>query len=56
MQTRLLEFIKYKTNGKQSDFARLLGWSPQYLYKLLQGSIGIHPIITMLEKFPELNT
>lgn len=55
MNTRLLEFIQYKTGGKQADFAELMGWSPQYLHKMLkEGGIGIRPIISLLEKFPEL--
>lgn len=33
-----------------------MGWSPQYLHKLLkEGGIGIRPIIALLEKFPELD-
>lgn len=56
MQNRLLELIQYKTNGIQADFAELMGWSPQYLNKLIrEGSMGIKPITAMLEKFPELN-
>ncbi len=56
MNTRLSEFIQYKTNGHQADFASLLGWSPQYLGKLLRGeNFGIRPVMALLEKFPELN-
>jgi transcriptional regulator with XRE-family HTH domain len=56
MNNRLFEFIRYKTGGKQAEFAELMGWSPQYLNKLLKdGSIGIRPIISLLEKFTELN-
>lgn len=56
MNSRLLEFIQYKTGGKQADFAEIMGWSPQYLHKLLkEGGIGIRPIISLLEKFPELD-
>ncbi len=56
MHNRLLEFIQYKTKGVQADFAELMGWSPQYLNKLIrEGSIGIKPITALLEKFPELN-
>lgn len=56
MNIRLLEFIQYKTGGKQAEFAEIMGWSPQYLNKLLkEGGIGIRPIISLLEKFPELN-
>ena len=51
-----MQFIQYKTGGKQADFAELMGWSPQYLHKLLkEGGIGIRPIVALLEKFPELN-
>ena len=56
MNTRLLEFIQYKTSGNQAEFAKVIGWSPQYLNKLLkEGGIGIRPIIALLEKFPELD-
>lgn len=56
MNERLLKFIQYKTRGKQAEFASLMGWSPQYLHKMLkEGGIGIRPIIALLEKFPELN-
>ena len=56
MNERLLKFIQYKTVGKQAEFAELMGWSPQYLHKLLkEGGIGIRPIVALLEKFPELN-
>lgn len=56
MNTRLLEFIQYKTSGKQAEFAELLGWSPQYLNKLIrEGSIGLKPVTALLERFPELN-
>lgn len=56
MNERLLQFIQYKTGGKQAEFAELMGWSPQYLHKMLkEGGIGIRPIVALLEKFPELN-
>lgn len=31
MNTRLSQFIDYATGGNKADFARSLGWSPQYL-------------------------
>jgi len=55
MHTRLLEFIQYKTSGKQAQFAKIMGWSPQYLQNMLKGAIGIQPVVALLEKFPELN-
>lgn len=56
MNERLLQFIQYKTNGNQADFALLLGWLPQYLNKLTKGeSFGIRPVIAILQAFPELN-
>lgn len=56
MNERLLQFIQYKTNGNQADFALLLGWVPQYLNKLTKGeSFGIRPVIAILQAFPELN-
>lgn len=48
--------LEYKTGGKQTAFAELLGWTPQYLAKLLRGqNIGIQPVITLLTVFPEIN-
>lgn len=56
MNERLSQFISYKTGGNQKEFAALLGWSPQYLHKMLKGdSMGIQPVITLLQTFPELN-
>lgn len=56
MNERLLQFIQYKTGGKQAEFAEMMGWSPQYLHKMLkEGGIGIRPIVALLDKFPELN-
>ena len=56
MNDRLLELIKYKTGGRQVAFADLLGWSPQYLAKLLKGdNFGLSPVLTILESFPEIN-
>ena len=56
MNERLLQFIEYKTNGKQADFALLVGWIPQYVSKLIKGeNFGIRPVITLLKTVPELN-
>ena len=56
MNTRLLEIIKYKTGGRQSEFAGLMGWTPQYLAKLLKGTdFGIRPVLTVLSALPEIN-
>ena len=56
MNTRLAKFIDYKTGGNQKEFAAMLGWSPQYLHKMLKGdSMGIQPVVSLLQKFPELD-
>ena len=56
MNKRLSEIIEYKTGGKQTAFAELMGWSPQYLSKLLRGdSIGLAPVISVISKLPEIN-
>ena len=56
MNNRLLDVIKYKTGGRQKAFAELLGWSPQYLAKLLRGeNFGLQPVLTILEKLPEID-
>lgn len=56
MNERLKEIIIYKTGGKKIPFAEMLGWSPQYLSKLLKGeNFGVQPILTLLERLPEIN-
>ncbi|MCL1933287.1 MAG: hypothetical protein FWF53_05715 [Candidatus Azobacteroides sp.] len=56
MHTRLLEIIRYKTGGRQTEFAALVGWSPQYIAKLLRGeNFGLQPALTLILKFPEIN-
>lgn len=56
MNNRLREIVKYKTHGKQKEFAELIGWKPQYLTKLLRGSdFGLKPILAILSAFPEIN-
>lgn len=56
MNKRLALFIDYKTGGNQKEFAEMLGWSPQYLHKMLKGdSMGIQPVVSLLQKFPELD-
>lgn len=56
MNNRLQEIIKYKTGGRQTAFANLLGWTPQYLAKLLKGeNFGLLPVLSILEALPEIN-
>lgn len=57
MNTRLRTLIDLKTDGNQSEFAAMMGWSPQYLFRLIKGEsgIGIRPVMALLEKFPDLN-
>lgn len=53
---RLKAIIKYKTGGRQTDFAQLLGWKPQYITRLLAGKcFGLSPVISILEAMPEIN-
>lgn len=56
MEERLNEIIKYKTRGRKKEFAELLGWSQQYLSKLLHGEdFGLKPVLKILEACPEIN-
>lgn len=56
MNKRLLDIIRYKTDGKQNKFAEIVGWSPQYLAKLLRGdNFGLQPVLTLLSKFPDID-
>lgn len=56
MNERLSQIIQYRTGGRQAQFAALLGWSPQYLSKLLRGeNFGLAPIVTILRILPEID-
>ena len=56
MNERLLEIIRYKTGGRQNAFAELMGWSPQYLAKLVKGdNFGLQPVLAILSAFPAIN-
>lgn len=56
MNNRLLDIIRYKTGGRQKLFADFVGWTPQYLAKLLRGdNFGLQPVLTLLERMPEIN-
>lgn len=57
MNQRLRQLIQYATGGSQVEFAALMGWSPQYLFRLAKGEsgIGLKPVLALLEKFPQLN-
>ena len=56
MNKRLREIVNYKTRGKQKEFAELVGWTPQYLAKLLHGSdFGLKPVLAVLKALPEIN-
>ena len=57
MNNRLLQIIKYKTNGRKQKFGELMGWSSQYLSKLLRGdNFGLQPVLTILKMFPLRNS
>lgn len=56
MNKRLLELIEYKAGGKQVAFAEMMGWSPQYIAKLVRGeNFGLSPVLAVLSAFPEIN-
>ena len=55
MRERILEIIEYATNGNKARFAEKCGWKPQYLQNILKGSIGLEPVIRLLETLPEVN-
>lgn len=55
MNERLKEIIKH-TGKSQIEFADEMGWTPQYLNKLIKdGGIGIKPIVSVLEKYQEID-
>lgn len=57
MNERLKHLIELKTSGNQKEFAELMGWSPQYITKLLkgEGEFGLKPVLTILSAFPEID-
>lgn len=56
MNKRLREIVQYKTRGKNKPFAELVGWTPQYLGKLLHGNdFGLKPVLAVLRALPEIN-
>ena len=57
MNRRLGKLVAYLCGGKKAEFADRMGWSPQYLNRLLSdsGSMGLRPVITLLERIPGLN-
>lgn len=54
---RLRKIIDLKAEGSQTAFARLMGWTPQYLSRLVRAEtgLGIQPVSSILEKFPDIN-
>lgn len=55
MHNRIRHLIDLKADGNKSKFASLLGWSPQYLNGILCGKIGLKPIASILEVFPDVD-
>lgn len=55
MTTRLIELINCVAEGNKAQFARMMGWQPQYLNGVLNGRIGLTPIIRILQVLPNLN-
>lgn len=43
--------------GRPAEFARIMGWSYQYAYKILitDKSVGITPVTEVLRQFPQVN-
>lgn len=57
MNSRLRKIIELKTGGNQAEFAALMGWSNQYISRMVRGEsgIGIRPVVSILEKFPDID-
>ena len=52
----LQQIIQYKTDGRQTAFAELMGWKTPYLNKLVKGiNFGLQPVLAILERFPEID-
>lgn len=56
MKERIKAIIDAKAHGKQIEFAHLMGWSQQYVHRLIKdGSVGLSPIVAIAEKFDDIN-
>lgn len=56
MATRIEELMNYSTDGVRKTFAEKVGWSKQYLNKVLAGeSIGLKTVTALLRAFPEVS-
>lgn len=55
MIERIQQIIEVKARGKQAEFARQMGWRPQYIQRLLHGTIGITPIQKICSVYPDIN-
>ena len=56
MNSRINKILDYKTDGNRTDFAAIMGWSRQYLSKLLRGEAnGIAVARALLTTFPEID-
>lgn len=56
MNKRLLKIIDYKARGRQNVFAEMMGWSPQYVAKLVRGdNFGLTPVLAILSTFKDIN-
>lgn len=53
---RISEIIDFKTKGKKKEFAEMMDWSASYVTKIMSGiSIGLIPVMEILNRFPEIN-
>lgn len=56
LNKRLEDVVLCKAGGKKVEFCRMVGWTPQYLAKLIAGKdFGIQPVKTLLAVFPDLD-
>lgn len=57
MHTRIRHIIDFYAHGKIAEFARIMGWTPQYAVNMTKknGSVGIQPITAILQKFPDID-
>lgn len=56
MAIRLAQLVEYKTGGSRVEFCALMGWTKQYLNKLLNGqNIGLSVVLAIVETFPDVN-
>lgn len=55
--SKRIELIARIKASKKKEFAKIMGWNPNYLSKLTSGTqgIGLTPVMQILDKFKDID-